>query len=40
VAAAIIFAFKGDPAEYMGGRYTPNMRVYRTLVETYSELAT
>ncbi len=39
VAAAIASAFDGDPSEYMGGRYSPNMRVYRMLIETYSELA-
>ncbi len=34
VAAAIASAFNGGGDEYMGGRYTPNMRVHRMLMDT------
>ena len=34
VAAALARVLKGDDAEFFGGRYRPNMRVYRTLLET------
>jgi predicted protein tyrosine phosphatase len=33
VAAALARVLDGDDASYFGGRYTPNMRVYRTLLE-------
>ena len=34
VAAAISRVLNGDDAEFFGGRYKPNMRIYRTLLET------
>jgi predicted protein tyrosine phosphatase len=37
VGAAIARALNGDDAEFFGGRYTPNMRVYRTLLRTVAE---
>ena len=33
VAAALARVLDGDDASYFGGRYTPNARVYRTLLE-------
>jgi predicted protein tyrosine phosphatase len=33
VAAAIARVLDGDDAQFFGGRYTPNMRVYRMLLE-------
>ncbi len=33
VAAALARVLNGDDAEFFGGRYQPNMRVYRTLLE-------
>ena len=38
VAAALAHVFEGDRDEFMGGRYRPNMRVYRTLIDTYPEV--
>lgn len=32
VAAALAKRLNGDDAEFFGGRYTPNMRVYRLLL--------
>ncbi len=37
VAAAISKALTGDDSQYFGGRYRPNMRVYRTLLEAYDD---
>lgn len=34
VAAALARVLNDDDAEFFGGRYRPNMRVYRTLLET------
>lgn len=34
VGAALARVLKGDDAEFFGGRYRPNMRVYRMLLET------
>jgi protein-tyrosine phosphatase len=34
VGAALARAFSGDDAEFFAGRYRPNVRVYRTLLET------
>ena len=34
VGAALARVLNGDDAEFFGGRYRPNMRVYRTLLET------
>ena len=34
VAAALARVLDGDDAHFFGGRYTPNMRVYRTLLES------
>jgi predicted protein tyrosine phosphatase len=34
VAAALARVLNGDDAEFFGGRYRPNMRVYRTLLDT------
>ena len=34
VAAALSKVLNGDDAEFFGGRYRPNMRVYSTLLET------
>jgi predicted protein tyrosine phosphatase len=39
VAAAISKALTGDDADFFGGRYRPNMRVYRTLLEAYGRVA-
>lgn len=33
VAAAVARVLNGDDAEFFGGRYRPNMRVYRILLE-------
>lgn len=33
VAAALARALNGDDSEFFGGRYTPNRRVYRLLLE-------
>jgi predicted protein tyrosine phosphatase len=33
VAAALARVLKGDDAEYFAGRYRPNTRVYRMLLE-------
>lgn len=38
VAAAIAKVLTGDDAEFFGGRYRPNLRVYRTLLESNSTL--
>lgn len=38
VGAALARVFNGSDAEFFAGRYRPNMRVYRTLLETYSAL--
>jgi predicted protein tyrosine phosphatase len=36
VAAAISKALTGDDAEFFAGRYRPNMRVYRFMLEAYA----
>ncbi|MBX3206277.1 MAG: dual specificity protein phosphatase family protein [Labilithrix sp.] len=33
VAAALARVLKGDDAEFLGGKYRPNMRVYRLLLD-------
>jgi predicted protein tyrosine phosphatase len=38
VAAAISKVLTGDDAEFFGGRYHPNMRVYRMLLETQESI--
>ena len=38
VAAALSRVLNGDDAEFFAGRYRPNMRVYRTVLETRPEL--
>jgi predicted protein tyrosine phosphatase len=38
VAAALARVFNGNDAEFFGGRYRPNMRVYRTLLEAHAAL--
>lgn len=38
VGAAIARVLNGDDAEFFGGRYRPNMRVYRTLLETAASI--
>ena len=38
VAAAISKVLTGDDAEFFGGRYRPNMRVYRTLLEAHESV--
>ena len=40
VGAALARVFNGSDAEFFGGRYRPNMRVYRMLLETNSALPT
>lgn len=40
VAAALAHVLNGDDAEYFAGRYRPNMRVYRTLLETEATVRT
>jgi predicted protein tyrosine phosphatase len=35
VAAAISKALTGDDSEFFAGRYRPNMRVYRLMLEAY-----
>jgi len=37
VAAAIARVIHGDDAEFFGGRHRPNMRVYRTLLDTSAQ---
>lgn len=37
VGAALARVLNGDDAEFFGGRYSPNMRVYRTLLETSAD---
>lgn len=38
VATAISKVLMGDDTEFFGGRYRPNMRVYRTLLEGHESL--
>ena len=38
VAAAISKALTGDDTAFFGGRYRPNMRVYRALLDAYQSL--
>jgi predicted protein tyrosine phosphatase len=38
VAAAISRALTGDDGKFFGGRYRPNMRVYRTLLKAYERV--
>ncbi|MEA2746105.1 MAG: hypothetical protein QOI41_248 [Myxococcales bacterium] len=40
VGAALARVFNGSDAEFFAGRYRPNMRVYRMLLETNSTLPT
>jgi predicted protein tyrosine phosphatase len=40
VGAALARVFNGSDAELFGGRYRPNMRVYRMLLEANSTLPT
>jgi predicted protein tyrosine phosphatase len=37
VAAAISKGLSGDDSAFFGGRYRPNMRVYRMLLQTYEQ---
>ena len=36
VAAALLRVLEGDDATLFGGRYRPNMRVYRMLLESHA----
>jgi hypothetical protein len=38
VAAALSKVLTGDDAAFFGGRYRPNMRVYRTLLEAHESV--